>query len=121
MLRERDTSRPVGLQKSPCTAVADADAPVLRYRTREAGRSLVPASDRSGLGAHSLDPPDAAIQRMAGFDMTTTADRLIVFISSPSAHSGATETPSTWFPFPLPSRLDAFFSRSGLSRKTIPE
>jgi len=52
-----------------------------RYRTREAGRSLVPASDRSGLDAHSLDPPDAASPRMAGL---VGQRLLIVFISVPS-------------------------------------
>ena len=67
MLLERDTSYPVVVQKSPCTVFADAGAPLLRYRNREAGRWLVQASDRSGLGAHSLDPPDAPVQEWLGW------------------------------------------------------
>src|SRR6516225_6957595 len=61
-----NTIHPVLLQKPSRTAFADAGAPLLRYRTREASRALLLPSDRSGLAARSSDLPDAANPRMAG-------------------------------------------------------
>src|SRR5215469_6778400 len=51
---------------SPCSDFVDAGGPLLRCRTREAGRLLVRPSDRSELDAYSLDRPHAANPRMAG-------------------------------------------------------
>ena len=64
----------------PLLESSDRQAMLLETRW-EADRSLVQASDRSGLDAHSLDPPDAASPRMAGL---VGQRLLIVFISVPS-------------------------------------
>ena len=82
MLSKPETTHPVVLQRSPCSDFVDAGAPLLTCRTREAGRLLLRPSDRS-VRCALVGSASCSQSKNGWAGITTTADRLIVFISYP--------------------------------------